>query len=98
MSHSPLWRLYEILTIFAGQGHALLFKPKTSVGNAQMCAVCETVMAYVTTLLKQNNTEVQLEHVLQKVCNFLPKNLQQEVRSHKFFMFFFRAYIVTPPL
>jgi len=54
----------------------LLAKPKSS--DAETCAVCETVMAYVASMLKENATEEEIQQLLDKVCNFLPKNLQQE--------------------
>ena len=59
----------------------LLAKPSPLKYEADpaTCAVCETVMAYVESLLKENSTETEIEQLLEKVCNFLPKNIQEEV-------------------
>merc|ERR1711976_369655 len=55
--------------------------PVAAVGGDEMCGVCETVMQYVDTLLEDNATIHQIEAVMEKVCNFLPSNLQQECEN-----------------
>jgi hypothetical protein len=46
----------------------------------EMCTVCETVIQYVETLLEDNATVAEIEAVLEKVCNFLPTSLRDQVR------------------
>ena len=49
---------------------------KATMGSDEMCGVCETVMQYGDTLLEDNATIHEIEQVLEKVCNLLPKNLR----------------------
>lgn len=49
------------------------------VKDGETCTLCETLMAYVLSLVKDNSTEAEIEQLLDKVCNFLPKSLQAEV-------------------
>jgi len=52
-----------------------------SVKSGEFCPICETVMQYVDSLLQKNSTIQEIEAVLDKVCNYLPKTLTQECES-----------------
>jgi len=49
-------------------------QPKSS----EYCEACETAMGYVVSLMKENSTQEELEHLLLKVCNFLPESVRGE--------------------
>ena len=49
-------------------------------GSGEMCAVCETVIQYLDSLLEDNATVAEIEAALQKVCNFVPDTIKGEVR------------------
>lgn len=40
--------------------------------STSLCAVCDTVLGYVDTLLKNNATDQEIITALEEVCNFLP--------------------------
>ena len=44
-----------------------------------MCGICETVIQYVDSLLQDNATEAEIEQALEKVCNFVPDLIKDEV-------------------
>ena len=56
-----------------------ILKLPVGVKGDEMCGVCETVVQYVDSLLEENSTITEIEQVIEKVCNFLPDNLRQEV-------------------
>jgi saposin len=46
--------------------------------NGELCGVCETVVQYVDSLLQENATREEIKQTLEKVCNFLPSEVQSE--------------------
>jgi len=48
------------------------------VRDDEMCGVCETVIQYIDSLLEEKPTAIEIEKVLNKVCNFLPENLRKQ--------------------
>ena len=49
-------------------------------GDGELCAVCETVIQYVDSLLEENATVAEIEAALDKVCNFLPDTIKGQVQ------------------
>lgn len=56
-------------------------KSKLTAGDAETCLICETVVQYVETLIKDNSTIVEVEEIVKKVCNFLPDTMKTECDS-----------------
>lgn len=49
------------------------------VQQTELCTLCEDVIAYIDSLLEDQATEKDITKVVEKVCNFLPDNVKQEV-------------------
>lgn len=49
--------------------------------SATGCDICQTVIMYVKSLLKENATEQEVMNVLEKVCNFVPTAEQPACRA-----------------
>jgi len=58
----------------------LKFIPLNEINAAdpQFCGVCEMIMQYVDTLLTQNATIHEIEALVEKICNFLPKDYRTQ--------------------
>ena len=52
---------------------------KQVVGDGELCGVCETVVQYLDSLLEENATVAQIEQWLDKICNFVPGGLKEQV-------------------
>jgi len=48
------------------------------VGDAETCAVCETIVQYLEALLEQNATTAEVEAALQKICGYLPESMTKQ--------------------
>lgn len=48
------------------------------VSGDELCGVCQTIIQYIDSLLEENSTIQEIEAVLDKVCSFLPKDLQSQ--------------------
>jgi saposin len=46
--------------------------PRPVVGETEQCVVCETIIQYLEALMEQNATEVEIEMILERICNYLP--------------------------
>ena len=57
------------------------FSPLKYGPNRMTCTICETAMGYVTSLLQEEDTETEVEQLLDKACNFLPKILRTKVHA-----------------
>ena len=54
---------------------------KATAANNEECGVCETVIQYMESLLEENATVQEVEAIADKVCNFLPTEMQQQVST-----------------
>jgi len=43
--------------------------------------MCETVVRYARAILAKNATIIEVKATLDKVCNFLPERMNQQVRK-----------------
>jgi len=47
----------------------------------EQCELCKTVIMYINMLLKEQSTVHTIDEILEKVCNYLPGELQKECTS-----------------
>ncbi|XP_053547997.1 prosaposin [Bombina bombina] len=53
----------------------------TKVQGGGYCDLCKMAMNYVVEFLEKKSTEQQIESTLEKVCNFMPEQMQDECRA-----------------
>ena len=67
-----------ILGLCASSKRAAVKTP-TVVKGDEMCGVCETVIQYLDSILQENATEEEIKKDLERICNFLPDTLKEQV-------------------
>ncbi|GJQ66719.1 Sap-r, partial [Trypoxylus dichotomus] len=55
--------------------------PQKQVQNNGPCILCEFAMDKIQQLLKNNNTEAEIKHVVENICIHLPKSISPECTS-----------------
>ncbi|PAA73160.1 hypothetical protein BOX15_Mlig011638g1 [Macrostomum lignano] len=70
----------SVMGLCAGDSERLL-SSSTVLASTTGCDICQTVILYVKSLLKENATEKEVMDVLEKVCNFMPTQEQSACRS-----------------
>lgn len=54
---------------------------KSSVKSATVCDICQTIVNYAKSLLKENATEQEIAQLIEKACQFLPTAEQAACRA-----------------
>ncbi|KAH9498380.1 hypothetical protein Btru_008134, partial [Bulinus truncatus] len=49
--------------------------------NDELCDLCKYVVTYIDTFVKENNTEAEIEAILEKVCDILPASIKQQCEN-----------------
>jgi saposin len=59
----------------------ILEMPKIESKNAVVCTICQYVVEFLDTQLKNNKTEAAIEHALENVCKIAPSSLRPQCTS-----------------